>query len=297
MNSIQTFSFNSVTVSFNQSGFLNATQIAKHFRKRPETYLKTEPTQQYIAALAEHLSITLKSVIDKNQLVIVRRGATQTGGGTWLHPKLAIHFARWLDPRFAVWCDEQIEEILAARLKPEPPLILPTLPEYAGDPKAEEKYLLLSEVYSALSVQASLAASGLVHRQTQEFLNVVYQRADCLQPKPTPTSLPATPLEPVPENDVLFYTEINGVQVATLFHDGTKYYLAKHLAEAAGLKWATQLENSKSYFTRLRHFRRGSAACWVSEQSASLWLGRKNPRRVSCPLQLAQTVECLGLLV
>lgn len=39
-------------------------------------------------------------------------GAPETGGGTWLHPKLGIAFARWLDPFFALWCDEQIESIL-----------------------------------------------------------------------------------------------------------------------------------------------------------------------------------------
>ena len=29
-----------------------------------------------------------------------------------MHPKLAVSFARWLDARFAVWCDLQIEKIL-----------------------------------------------------------------------------------------------------------------------------------------------------------------------------------------
>ena len=32
--------------------------------------------------------------------------------GTWLHPKLAIRFAQWLDIQFAIWCDEQIERLL-----------------------------------------------------------------------------------------------------------------------------------------------------------------------------------------
>ena len=32
--------------------------------------------------------------------------------GTWLHPKLAVAFARWCDVDFAVWCDEQILELM-----------------------------------------------------------------------------------------------------------------------------------------------------------------------------------------
>ena len=115
MNSIQNLSFNSVTVSFRQDGFLNASAIAKHFGKAPKDYLKSEQTQQYIAALAENLSKGRKIPLEENQLVIVKHGGNQSG--TWLHPKLAIHFARWLDPRFAVWCDEQIEHILSGSLK------------------------------------------------------------------------------------------------------------------------------------------------------------------------------------
>lgn len=115
MNTIQNLSFNSVTVSFRQDGFLNASAIAKHFGKAPKDYLKSEQTQQYIAALAENLSKGRKIPLEENQLVIVKHGGNQSG--TWLHPKLAIHFARWLDPRFAVWCDEQIEHILSGSLK------------------------------------------------------------------------------------------------------------------------------------------------------------------------------------
>ncbi|EEP69063.1 KilA-N domain-containing protein [Kingella oralis] len=110
-------SFGDIAVSFRNDGFLNASAIAAHFGKRVPDFLKTEQNQEYISDLAEHLSKTLKIVFDKNQLVIVKKGSPANGGGTWLHPKLAIHFARWLDPRFAVWCDEQIEQILSGSLK------------------------------------------------------------------------------------------------------------------------------------------------------------------------------------
>lgn len=45
-------------------------------------------------------------------LVEASRGS---GGGSWAHPKLAVFFARWLDVRFAVWCDMQIDDILHGR--------------------------------------------------------------------------------------------------------------------------------------------------------------------------------------
>ena len=122
-------SFGDIAVSFRNDGFLNASAIAAHFGKRVPDFLKTEQNQEYISALAEHLSKTLKIVFDKNQLVIVKKGSPANGGGTWLHPKLAIHFARWLDPRFAVWCDEQIEQILSGSLKPDFHLTAQTTPD------------------------------------------------------------------------------------------------------------------------------------------------------------------------
>ena len=115
MNAIQSFQFNDIPVSFRDDGYLNATMIASHFGKLPKDYLKSEQTQQYISVLAENLSVRRKILTKENQIVIVKRGGIEQG--TWLHPKLAVHFARWLDPKFAVWCDEQIEQILSGSLQ------------------------------------------------------------------------------------------------------------------------------------------------------------------------------------
>ena len=114
MNQVQSFNFGNIAVSFRTDGFLNATVIASHFGKQARDYLKTEQTQQYITALAENLSVKTKILTKENQIVIVKRGGSEQG--TWLHPKLAIHFARWLDPKFAVWCDEQIEALLNGKV-------------------------------------------------------------------------------------------------------------------------------------------------------------------------------------
>ena len=121
---IQSFNYDNISVAFRNDGYLHATQIAKHFGKLPKDYLKTEQTQEYIAALADNC-VRRKILTDKNQLVIIKQGGIEQG--TWLHPKLAIHFARWLDPKFAVWCDEQIEHIISGSLKLEP--AQPALPQ------------------------------------------------------------------------------------------------------------------------------------------------------------------------
>lgn len=111
---VSVLNFGNTPVSFRQDGFLNATAIASHFGKLPKDYLKSEQTQQYISALAENLSVRRKILTEANQIVIVKRGGSEQG--TWLHPKLAIHFARWLNPKFAVWCDEQIEILLNGKI-------------------------------------------------------------------------------------------------------------------------------------------------------------------------------------
>ena len=100
-----------------KDAWINATAIAKQFGKKPETYLKTERTQDYIAALLKSMfgienSVALKSATEQNQLVTVRKGGKPENQGTWFHPKLAIDFARWLNADFAVWCDSQVEKIL-----------------------------------------------------------------------------------------------------------------------------------------------------------------------------------------
>lgn len=48
----------------------------------------------------------------KTGLVKTKSGSPENGGGTWLHPKLAVAFARWLSVEFAVWCDLTIDSLI-----------------------------------------------------------------------------------------------------------------------------------------------------------------------------------------
>lgn len=77
------------------------TKAAQHFGKDVRDFMYADTTKEYIDALSKCGKFP--------QLVAASRGRY---GGTWAHPKLAVFFARWLDVRFAVWCDAVIEDIL-----------------------------------------------------------------------------------------------------------------------------------------------------------------------------------------
>jgi hypothetical protein len=93
-------------ISFDESGWFNSTQASSYFGKNPHEWLRLPSTQEYISALNDEYSNTGLSRI----WVKSRRG---NNGGTWLHPDLAVVFARWLDIRFAIWCDRQIKQIIS----------------------------------------------------------------------------------------------------------------------------------------------------------------------------------------
>ncbi|MGX5884676.1 KilA-N domain-containing protein [Burkholderia gladioli] len=97
--------YNGVAIAFTSDAWFNATVAAKPYGKEPAQWLRLPATVAYISALHRKYG--------NFTYLKTRRGA---GGGTWMHPKLAVRFAQWLDVDFAVWCDEQIDHILRGGL-------------------------------------------------------------------------------------------------------------------------------------------------------------------------------------
>lgn len=141
MSNILKFEFKKQLYSFNLEGWFNATEAAARFDKEPFDWLRQRDTVSYITALAQHLfksdflpelnkinnleGTSAKSrrlilaLVKRTGLVRTKAGAPENGGGTWMHPKLAVRFAQWLDVRFAVWCDEQIDAIIRNGIRAE----------------------------------------------------------------------------------------------------------------------------------------------------------------------------------
>jgi KilA-N domain len=43
-------------------------------------------------------------------LILSKRGSPENGGGTWLHPDLAIQLAQWCSPAFAIQVSRWVRE-------------------------------------------------------------------------------------------------------------------------------------------------------------------------------------------
>lgn len=103
--------YNDQPLSFNENGWFNATQASKQFGKRPNDWLNLVETQDYIQALSDVMGISITSK-NGNCINLIKTKRGKEDGGTWLHPKLAVPFSRWLDVRFGIWCDIQIDSLL-----------------------------------------------------------------------------------------------------------------------------------------------------------------------------------------
>ncbi len=109
----------SLEVPFTPDGYFNATKAAQAFGTTPKDWLRTQEAQKYIEAIRR------KCLLEQNQVIKVVNGGESPG--TWMHPKLGIVFARWLNVDFALWCDDQIEAILHGQQSQPQPHDTPTL--------------------------------------------------------------------------------------------------------------------------------------------------------------------------
>lgn len=98
------FDYDGQVVRFNADGWIHATEAAARFGKEPHEWLRLPDTERYLEGLQRRYG--------EIPYVKTSRARADRGGGTWLHPKLAVKFARWLSVDFEIWCDEQIDALL-----------------------------------------------------------------------------------------------------------------------------------------------------------------------------------------
>ena len=87
-------------------GFVNATAMAKASGKQWSHYRETDRATAYMEALSRNTEIRVTDLY-----------VAKPGEGTWIHPRLAVDFARWISADFAVWLDAWFLEELENKLQ------------------------------------------------------------------------------------------------------------------------------------------------------------------------------------
>ena len=104
---------------------VNATEMAKPFGKTSKDWLRTKQTQEFVNALS-----SVRQICPSQLVIAVKGNSGQFEQGTWMHEDVAIEFARWLSPAFAIWCNDRIKELLTLGMT----ATQPTLEAMLDDP-------------------------------------------------------------------------------------------------------------------------------------------------------------------
>ncbi|EFA42904.1 KilA-N domain protein [Hallella bergensis DSM 17361] len=107
MNTPIVYDYKGSKISFanGKNVMVNATEMAKSFDKRPAKWLELPSTKEFLSTLTD---------VRKSDFALIQteKGGINGGGGTWMHEDVALEFARWLSPAFAIWCNDRIKELL-----------------------------------------------------------------------------------------------------------------------------------------------------------------------------------------
>jgi hypothetical protein len=94
------------------NGYINATQISKIHRsitgerREPNDWLRTETAQRAISKLS---SVT---GISSEELVLVKQGGKYQG--TWIHPRLSVRYAMWVNEDFSLQVEDWIHQWISS---------------------------------------------------------------------------------------------------------------------------------------------------------------------------------------
>ena len=120
--------------------YANANKMAEGFggSQKLKDWKRSENTKRYIGALEAKWKFSTP--------VIDTKIGGLNGGETWIHEKLILNFARYLNVEFELWCDEQITTLLREGKV-----------EINQDKHSLEEKLLLDVIYSESKEETALS--------------------------------------------------------------------------------------------------------------------------------------------
>jgi hypothetical protein len=97
--------YNDVLILQRGDGYWNATAMCRACGAEWSGYLRNQSTDRFLRSLERSLQIC------RDQLVQTISNGPNPLRGTWVHRRVAIHLAQWLDPEFAVLVSGWVEEL------------------------------------------------------------------------------------------------------------------------------------------------------------------------------------------
>ena len=111
MEGMKVFNYNDTPITFDTAAatgtMINATEMAKPFKKTTKDWLRTQQSKDFISSLS-----AVRQICPTGLVQIIQGGNDKKAQGTWMHEDVALEFARWLSPAFAIWCNDRIKELL-----------------------------------------------------------------------------------------------------------------------------------------------------------------------------------------
>lgn len=174
-NAIITKTYNDNTVLlFREDGYFNMTKAAKAFGKELKHFWTRPDTIAMLQDMAG--SNSADSAQLKAQFTDITVGRYH--GGTWAHPELAVEFARWLDVKFARWCNAVIKDIMTGAA--EVVVVKPEQSEIMKMPTSmlEAGRLWLQELERAETLQLENAKQPEVIAEQGEVIAIAAPKAE-----------------------------------------------------------------------------------------------------------------------
>lgn len=158
--------FDSVKLEFRSidgAHIVNATQMAKSFKKRPAEWLRLPNTQEFIKATQQRT---------KKRLIYTRIGG-RNYGCTYLHEDIAIEFARWLSSKYVASCYANIKGLIE---------------RYSGHPQTPTNQALtiddlLGRLREATDLVVALKRERAERERLEAVLSGIKRQIDGLPPK------------------------------------------------------------------------------------------------------------------
>ena len=94
------------------NAYSNLSEIAKPFGKRVDNWTRLESTKSLLEAFDEDPAYRGIPPFVDHKLRSEGKGTFVAGGGLYAHPDIAIQFAQWCSPKFALWVSRQIRHLM-----------------------------------------------------------------------------------------------------------------------------------------------------------------------------------------